>query len=173
MTNRILGLALAIALFASVSFRAEANVVWRPYHISFIHNGAVLGWGNWGWPVVNTFPTYPYFGTSYWSYYNYQPYYASFGAIAYSKATGEVGIAWGNENRSIAERQAVNYCGEADCRTVVWVQGGCGSVTKSEASGQIGYAYATSKHLASSYAMRGCQRDGNDDCKQLAWVCSY
>lgn len=171
-----------------VSSTSEAY--WRPYHNNIVVNGASIGWGYYGWPiVVGPVYTFPVYGYSYWGYWNYEPYYATYGAIAYSKATGQFGFAYAHNSRRAAERDAVNYCGEEDCKSVIWVQGGCGALAKSPAipavpasegveaveavDARMGYAYASNKLDAQRYAMRGCKRSGGEACKQLAWVCSY
>lgn len=175
MTNRILGLVFGLFLIFS-GVKAEAGFYyWNPYHGSVIVNGSWLGWGLFGnvWPATYYYPTFPVYGYSYWSYYNYQPYYASYGAIAYSESTGEVGVSWNASTRQAAQEDAIAYCGEEDCKPAVWVQGGCGALSKSATTGALGYAYYSTRYQAQNYANRGCRRSGSKDCKPLAWVCSW
>lgn len=176
LRNTVVALVLALGL---LSTKADAYHYygghWTPYHNHFYVGGVNLGWGLFGWPVV-VGPyryAYPVYGYSYWPYFGYQTYYASFGAIAYSKSTGEVGMSWSQSTRKRAEEDAVTYCGKEDCKPVLWVQGGCAALTKSEKTSAMGYAYYPDKYEAQLYAMRACKRSKAEDCKQLAWVCSY
>lgn len=173
-SNRFLGFVIAVSLFLSVSSTSDAYYVYRPFHNNVYVGGATVGWGVYGWPVVVGvgISGWPVFGNAYYPYYQYEPYYPTYGAIAYSKTTKRVGISYNHSTRADAEKDAVGYCGEEDCKPTVWVAGGCGALAGS-AEGQLGYAYAADKYYAQSYAMRGCKQGGTKDCKQVAWVCSY
>jgi hypothetical protein len=116
----------------------------------------------------------PYiYGQSYWPHWNYQPYYASYTAIAYDARTGRYGTAYGQSNLQLSSAIARNFCGTRNCQTVVWAQGGCVALTTSESGQRIGYAYGTYKHATTRNALRACERGGFADCRTLAWSCSY
>lgn len=125
-----------------------------------VWNGT-FGWGYWGiyqWPTA-------FFGNTFqWSTY---------GAISYSPATGSVGYSHSAVTLVQAQSTAHGYCGVADCRTVVWVQGGCASAAVDQLSGQIGWAYAANRTVAVNAALQACQNRSGANCESLAWTCSF
>lgn len=135
-----------------------------------------------GVPIVSGFFGFPFlsigindptfYGYSYYSFYNYQPYYATYGVIAYSKDTDRIGLAWGSATRGEAVSNALDYCNAADCRPVVWVQGGCAAIATNVAAERLGWGVANSKYLAASIASRECKSPGAP-CIRRAYVCSY
>lgn len=137
-------------------------------HGHHFHYGNLYGWGYFRrWYPVG-FSYYPY----YRSLRRFHRRYTSFAAISYSPATQKFGVAWGNRSRGQAQKNANGYCGEKDCKPVVWVRGGCAAIAKSDKSDKVGWGYHTSKHRARSYAIRGCKQNAEEGCKVLAWACS-
>lgn len=128
--------------------------------------GVYTGWGWWGWGV-------PVYGYSYYPYWNYQPYYATFASIAYSVETGRYGVSYGLGSRWSAENRALQFCAEADCQIVTWVQGGCTAISRSEDGQVLGWGVSTTKYNARSVAQRGCFSNGGEKCRTHAWACSY
>ncbi|MCB0406365.1 MAG: DUF4189 domain-containing protein [Bdellovibrionales bacterium] len=157
---------LVISCVVSSSLRAEEDeFVDGGAHFGVV-NGVVVGWGWWGIGV----PTYGY---SYYAYWNYVPYYASFAAISYSPSTGRHGVAWSAPSRWVAETNAYRYCGIGDCRTVAWVQGGCASLSRSSNASTIGWGISTNRLGAAQASRRGCTANGGVGCSELVWACSY
>ncbi len=152
------------------SGKAEAYPIFYPYVNNAWIGGYYGGWGYYPWYGA---PYYPIYGYSYWSAFNYAPYYASFGAISISKSKGNFGVSWVSNTRANAISSANAYCGQEDCAPVVWVQGGCAAVARSEGGKNLGWGYYTTKYQAISYAMQSCKRSGDEGCKLAAWVCSY
>jgi Domain of unknown function (DUF4189) len=175
-----LGLALLFAAAVAVpSARAE------DFHGPYFHNGFVSGvpygygyvypgaWplDYWVNPFVNGFSFYP-------SYvYDYDHDYSSFAAISYSGATNIFGYAFNAQSRYDAEIEANRRCGVADCRPVVWVQGGCAVVVTSASTRRLTWAYNSTVQGAQSWAQRMCANDGSPhgvtDCVLRVWICSY
>lgn len=179
LRSLILGLLLALALGASVSSPAQAQSVDVPVSNVEIVAGVSAGWGwypiisgQWYWDWYG-YPVYNPYGYSYFDYWGRQPRYATYGAISYSPATDQVGVAWGQYNRFDAASAANNYCGENDCSPVVWVQGGCAAVAKSPDGERVSWGYHAERYFAQDNALRACRYGGVDGCRIGAWVCSY
>jgi len=148
-------------------------------HPYFWHTGVGITYAGWGWyPVTGigfgVWP-YPYYGYSYYPYWNYQVYYASYGAISYSPSTGATGYSYGFATQAEAMANANGYCNRGDCRTVVWVQGGCAAVATSEDNSRLGWGYDNSRFAAQSRAIRGCKAGIGSaaKCAIRAWTCSW
>ena len=150
------------------------------------HSGIRYGYGWYPhWSSVYHNPGFVYPGYSYWRYYNYRPYYATYGAIAFSEKTRRVGYSWGRRSLRSAKIASVDFCGADDCKSVVWVQGGCAAIAISEAALSepieeggaanlsLSWGYATSKYKTRRYAMRACKQGAKVGCKIVAWTCSY
>jgi Domain of unknown function (DUF4189) len=131
-------------------------------------------YGYWGWP---NYAYYPYgYGYSFYSYYDYEPYYATYAAISYSPTKDTVGYSTGRPSLSSADEEANSFCGAADCKTVIWVQGGCAVLTTNTKEHRMGYAYAYDVYTAEERAMFACRsgsKTSPGSCVQQAWVCSY
>lgn len=96
---------------------------------------------------------------------------AGFGAIAYSKATGNYGYSHNYRSREEATWEAERRCGASDCRWMVWFRNSCGALAVSS-SGATGYSFdCSSQDQARRIAMQECQRRG-PDCRVLCSVCS-
>lgn len=157
----------ALSLFLAVAAGGKASAYHFTAGVGQFHYG-------WGWYPLTAIGYYPAYGFSYYPYFGYLPYYATFGAIAYSPATGQTGWAWGSATRYAAEAGAIDYCAAPDCRSIVWVQGGCAAVATSANEGQLGWGYDSARYRARSRALRACRASGgNPGCHVKAWVCSY
>jgi hypothetical protein len=168
----------ALLLVWSLGSGAQAQSHHGPFHHHYVHSGVYAGWGYypivngyWGWRYYHLSPWAPY-GYSYLGYWNYQPYYASFGSISYSPSTDKVGVAWGQPNLATSSTVSNAYCAVADCATVVWVQGGCAAVARSAEAGHVYWGYHANRTWSDTNALRACVNNGGTDCKLAAWVCS-
>ncbi len=94
----------------------------------------------------------------------------SFGAIAFSRASGRTGQSSNCCTRSTADRRAVADCRKADCRVEVWLDNNCGAL----AAGRGGWAYAVGddKVQAERLALSQCAAHGGSRCKVAASLCS-
>ncbi len=162
--------------------QASTSLYRYPYIYRGLHAGYYYGYGwypivggVWNWPGYS--PGWHPYGYTYYPYYNYQPYYSTFGAIAYSPSTGQYGFSYRAVNQSQAVQAAINYCGANDCSSVVWVQGGCAAAAVGKATedgdNNISWAYDTSRIRARNMALQACRNAGNAQCDLLAWTCSY
>lgn len=132
------------------------------------------GFGWWGWgpgPVIgmSVYPGFAY-GYSFVNYYTYRP--LPYAAIAYSRSADKFGYSWGDWDRSRSEANALWACAEADCVSVVWVQGGCAAVSTRVAEGRLGWGYAVDLYRAKANALRGCRRGASGPCEIRAWACA-
>ncbi len=169
MKNIILAISLFVG-FGLSSGKAQAYPHYNPFVYKGWVGGYYTGWGYFPWYA---YPVFPIYGYSYWSAFNYAPYYASYGAISVSKSTGRVGISWGKISQQYAFYDANAYCGAADCSPVVWVQGGCAAIAKSNVGKNLAWGYHSSKNVAMHYALQACQMSQEPGCRIEAWVCSY
>jgi hypothetical protein len=122
-----------------------------------------------------------YFGNLYGFYYYPWNYYRpTFAAIAWSPSTNSSGYSYLSYTREDALSSAVAYCGQEDCRPVVWVAGGCAAIAVGHQNALpggdperplIGWGYHTSRVSARRLAMRGC-RNGSTDCRVHSFVCT-
>lgn len=166
-------LAAAGALM-SLTLASQAHAHGFPRVWNGWHGGYAVAWGLFApWPVI-VVPYVPY-GFSYLPYFNNNPYYSTFGAIAYSPSTGMFGNAWGQATQFLATNAAVSYCGHKDCQTVVWVQGGCAAVASGPNNTPMTWAYHPNRSVAEFYATRSCNKakDGDAVCQVRSWVCSF
>lgn len=164
--NKLVMAVLLLGLSLSNSFADH-----DPYYYYGEEYGAPYGYGHFHfdrWPEI-----YLYNGFSMLPYYGYERRYATFGVIAYSSLEDKVGYAFGYDTRTDAAWNAVASCNAADCRPVVWTQGGCASLYTSYEEFRVGWGYGTSRRMAQSAARRSCKAGGIRGCKQRAWVCSF
>ncbi len=172
----ILQLLLGVSLTGAVSSPASA-APYAPFYYHGLLGTAPYGYGYFNyfnWPVWYwNMPVYS--GYSLWPYYDYQPYYATFAVISFSVKTGRYGVAYGQPSRDDASKSANNACQAEDCQPVVWVQGGCAVVVTSVSQEKVTWSYGNSTSIALNGAMDACKMNGNaaNDCKGLAWACSY
>ncbi|MBI1862181.1 MAG: DUF4189 domain-containing protein [Deltaproteobacteria bacterium] len=164
---------LVFALFCSIQATKVEGHGYRyaPVAHHYLHNNAWVGWGGFGWwggPIVRV----PVYGYSYTPVYYYPRYIPSYGALAFSMETGKYGFSNGAPYRRTAEETAIYQCGASDCRSIVWVQGGCAVIAYSQETKSIGWAYADSKYMAQRLAVRGCAV-GSRDCTPVAFTCAW
>ncbi len=96
---------------------------------------------------------------------------AGYGAIAYSKATGNYGYSHGYRSREEAIWEAERRCGTEDCRWVVWFKDSCGALAVAD-NGGTGYSHGyRSAEQARQRALAECSRRG-PNCRILCWSCS-
>lgn len=169
----ILGTVTAVMLAATGMARADV-----PYVFTGIWAGIPYGYGNLNpflWPTDYWYGPY-HVGYGYGYGYGYgfvYPRIPTYGAIAYSPAAKVGGFAWGQPSLAAASSQAENFCGAADCRAVVWVQGGCAAISTSPVGNALGWAYASTKMAAATLANRSCLQSGGRNCQPRGWVCSF
>lgn len=183
---RMLVLALSIFTFSTAmvpATSARANTTTfagvMPFYFNGYYSGVPYGYGYFNplaWPV--SYWTNPILnGYSYYSYYNYLPFYVSFAAISYSPSADVFGYAFNEGSRQNAVWSANRYCGVADCRPVVWVQGACAVVVTSASTGRLTWAYDNTISRAEAWAVRSCENKGDGtrvtDCVARVWTCSY
>src|SRR4029077_6689525 len=121
----------------------------QPYYYTGYYGAVPYGYGY--APLFGPFAGLPYgygplanygYGYTYYPYYGYLPYYATYGVIAYSPSTDTGGTAWGESTIEGAASAAIQNCGHADCKTVVWVQGGCAAFSTNIDGGAMGWAFS-------------------------------
>lgn len=146
----------------------------NPYFHHGYWGGYPFGYGyfnyfNWPWIMNRNY------GFAFYPFYNYNVYYSTYAVIAYSPSTGKVGWSWGGNYLESTASQAESQCGEKDCKSVVWVQGGCAAIAVSKKTNRLGWAYAYDKLHAKAGAVNSCRSGavGNAQCTPLAWVCSF
>lgn len=96
-----------------------------------------------------------------------------YGAIAYSKSTGNSGIGYNFATRSGAEARAMQRCGASDCRICVWVRNGCCALAVGD-GGRYGWSYRYG-NFAYSEARRRAMNECNartTNCRIVAWACT-
>ena len=98
----------------------------------------------------------------------------SHGSIAYSPTTGKVGKAVNYPTRAAAEQEALNRCGESDCKAYSWFKNACGALARGDdGSGALGWAWDTDRMEAERKAIAQCQgTKGNPRCQVIAWGCA-
>lgn len=94
----------------------------------------------------------------------------SFGAIAYSPATGALGWSHDYNSRRGAESTAYNNCNANDCRIAIWFKNGCGAVAVGNGGGW-GADWGADIDPAKYLAVEACQKHTNG-CRVVRWQCS-
>ena len=96
---------------------------------------------------------------------------SSYGAIAYSPATGAHGYSYDFNSRRTAEKRALNGCFQHanDCFVVVWFENACGALAVG--NNGYGYGWAGSRAGAERHALNGCFKNTRN-CGIRRWVCS-
>jgi serine/threonine-protein kinase len=96
----------------------------------------------------------------------------SYGAISYSPSTGISGGAWNYSCSSEAQNASVGYCGQADCKPVVWVGSGCAALAVGNDKSLYGWAWNGDKGMAQYNALEKCNsQDGG--CQIVYSLCSF
>ena len=98
---------------------------------------------------------------------------STYGAIAFSPATGAWGDAFQFESRAEAERRALGECGRhaRDCTVAVWFRDQCGAVA-SASDGSWAWGLGRTRAAASADAMTDCRKRGAKSCETRHAVCS-
>jgi uncharacterized protein DUF4189 len=98
---------------------------------------------------------------------------ATYGAIAFSPATGAWGDAFGHPSRAGAEQRALGECGRRarDCAVAVWFKDQCGAVA-SAGGGIWASGLGRTRAAASADAMTDCRQRGARSCETRHAVCS-
>ncbi|WP_246735684.1 DUF4189 domain-containing protein [Agrobacterium sp. a22-2] len=95
----------------------------------------------------------------------------SFGALAYSPATGSTGWSHSHTARRAAERTALDGCAQYadDCRVAIWFKNACGAL----AAGPNGWGsgWGDDRARAEYEAMKVCSRNTRG-CRTIRWQCS-
>ncbi|MBW6422618.1 DUF4189 domain-containing protein [Rhizobium sp. XQZ8] len=94
----------------------------------------------------------------------------SFGAIAYSPATGATGWSYDHNSRRSAERTAQNNCNANDCEIAIWFKNGCGAVAVGQQGGW-GADWGADIDPAKYLAVEAC-RQHTTGCRVVRWQCS-
>lgn len=100
----------------------------------------------------------------------------AFGAIAYSRSTGNYGYSYGKASRPEAERVALGFCAAQrdraqDCGVLVWFWNSCAALAKAS-NGAYGGDHAADRPSAQQAALRICANYGGGDCRVIQTVCS-
>lgn len=94
----------------------------------------------------------------------------SFGAIAYSPATGALGWSYEHNTRRSAESTAYGNCNAGDCRIAIWFKNGCGAVAVGNGGGW-GADWGADRDPAQYLAVEACRKHTNG-CRVVRWQCS-
>jgi uncharacterized protein DUF4189 len=96
----------------------------------------------------------------------------TYGAIAFSPATGAWGDAFGHGSRGEAERRALGECSRRarDCTVAVWFKDRCGAVASAGAVWASGLGHT--RAAASTDALKDCRQRGATGCETRHAVCS-
>lgn len=92
----------------------------------------------------------------------------TFGSIAYSAGTGQVGYSWGQPDGETAKQAAINACGYADCAWQVFEQNEYATIAVGD-GGIVGVAWNPDTNAAQAAAMQVCESQGTG-CSIRAWV---
>ncbi len=93
-----------------------------------------------------------------------------YGAIAYSVDSGRHGWSYNYGSRAAAENRALNECGEASCKVVLWFRNACGALATGDDNG-YGTGWAGTRRGAETNAMLNC-RQVSDNCSVVRWACT-
>ena len=188
---------LFVATLLPLATAASASYYWWPYtYVNTVGMPYGYGWyPTYYWPQIWYDWGYnsPYywgdlnnFGVSYYPTYRYIPTYA---VISYSPSTNRFGSAWGQRSIYSARGRAQDYCAAADCKAVVWTQGGCASISVAVKTAAGADLPPTQKHVywgvntdrqgAVNNAQTVCTNHQGTfganagQCESMAWVCSW
>jgi hypothetical protein len=100
----------------------------------------------------------------------------SFGAIAYSVSTNNVGYSHGKSSAKVAERVAVSFCsredkGADDCKLEAWFENRCGAIASGD-DDIIRWGIDVNKSLAERAALLSCKSHGGKNCEAITAHCS-
>jgi hypothetical protein len=100
----------------------------------------------------------------------------SFGAIAYSPLTNNVGSTHGHSSKDEAESSAVSICsrvdkGARDCKSYVWFDRRCGAIASGD-DDIVRWGVDTNESGAVNAALLSCKRNNGVNCEKIASHCS-
>jgi hypothetical protein len=95
----------------------------------------------------------------------------SYGAIAYSQSSHDVGYSENYGNQAQAEARAKKECGQSDCETTVWYYNSCGALATDE-DGAWGADHGDDEARAGKAALAQCASVDGKNCKVIAAYCS-
>jgi hypothetical protein len=95
----------------------------------------------------------------------------SYGAIAYSPDSGEIGYSKQYANRVQAEQRARQECGKSDCEIAAWFYNSCGALATDD-DGTWGGAQGGNEERARQAAIARCAKEGGKNCKVISTQCS-
>jgi Domain of unknown function (DUF4189) len=100
----------------------------------------------------------------------------SFGAIAYSPQSRQVGMSKLASSAENAEQSAVQFCSRKshtdDCYAVLWYRNACGAIAVGT-NGVVGWgSHDSSAEESHPLAVKGCAQKGGTECKPVASQCS-
>jgi hypothetical protein len=98
---------------------------------------------------------------------------STWGAIAYSPSTGQVGLSWNKYYELGAERAALSECGRRDCEAVTFSDS-CRAVAVGDDPASNGWydGAGQTEEDASRDAINVCSAHGERSCKSVASHCS-
>jgi len=96
----------------------------------------------------------------------------SYGAIAYSADSGDIGYSEKFANRVEAEQRAKRECGKSDCEIAAWFYDSCGALAADD-DGTWGGAQGGNEQRARQAAIARCVKEGGKSCKVIATQCSW
>jgi serine/threonine-protein kinase len=95
----------------------------------------------------------------------------SYGAIAYSPSSHNVGYSQEYGNQTQAETRAKKECGQSDCETTVWYYNSCGALATGD-DGAWGADHGDDEARAGKAALAQCTSVNGQNCKVIASYCS-
>ena len=95
----------------------------------------------------------------------------SYGAIAFSADSRNIGYSEQFANRADAEKRAKQECGKSDCEIAAWFYDSCGALAADD-DGTWGGAQGGNEQRARQSAMARCAKEGGRNCKVVAVQCS-
>ena len=97
--------------------------------------------------------------------------YDRYGAIAYSKSTGQYGYSYDYSTETMAKAQALSNCGDVSCHVYVWFRNACGALAKAD-NGDLGWGWSGSRGGAEARAIAKCQSVSGRSCNIVCWTCT-
>ena len=94
-----------------------------------------------------------------------------FGAIAWHRPTQSWGVAYDHARARDAHIQALQQCGHAQCEIVQKFRNGCAALADGPSASFA--ASGTTRAEAETRAVRRCgEKNGNKECRPIAWGCT-
>lgn len=98
----------------------------------------------------------------------------TWGAIATSSSTGEVGTTVGKLTEAEARSMAIHQCflgGADDCKVNLDYHNQCAALTASQTTGSF-FQGAATEELATDLAMKNCENSGGGSCRVVYSECT-